>query len=229
MTASAAIARLRFGPGLTCEQVARVIERVTARAERGGVEPDRLIVVGGRATAAEDIVRVRRKFHGKADWIASPAADIVVELQPVGLQLSAQATNIPAPTPAPTPAPAPPSAAVSAPPSSALPAPSSDVLGDAIRERLLEVIDPDLGINIVDLGFYRRLRVEDEIAIITMTLTSAACPVTGVMEDQIRTELAAEPPLWRDFRIEWEWIPSWCPADITLDGREQLQAIGFTI
>ncbi|MFE5023000.1 metal-sulfur cluster assembly factor [Streptomyces sp. NPDC056656] len=100
----------------------------------------------------------------------------------------------------------------------------------ALRERLLDVIDPDLGINVVDLGFVRRVAVDHTTAVLTMTLTSAACPLTGVMEDQIRKELleGAE-PLVHDFRIDWEWTPAWTPAEISAEGREQLRAIGFTI
>ena len=97
-----------------------------------------------------------------------------------------------------------------------------------MRAALSEVVDPDLGVNIVDLGFVRAVTLEGQTAVITMTLTSAACPLTGVMEEQIRTGLAA---LGRagNFRIDWQWIPAWQPADITDSGREQLRAIGFSI
>ena len=57
---------------------------------------------------------------------------------------------------------------------------------------------------------------------------SAACPLTNVMESQIRTELAQVRGVG-DFRVDWQWIPAWRPADITDGGREQLRAIGFTI
>ena len=82
--------------------------------------------------------------------------------------------------------------------------------------------------NIVDLGFVRAVTAEGQTAVIAMTLTSAACPLTGVMENQIRTELA---PLGciEDFRVDWQWVPAWRPADITDSGREQLRAVGFTI
>ena len=97
-----------------------------------------------------------------------------------------------------------------------------------MRDALAEVIDPDLGVNIVDLGFVRGVAVEGRTAVITMTLTSAACPLTGVLEDQIRAGLA---PLGcvDDFRVDWQWIPAWRPADITEGGRDQLRAIGFTV
>ena len=71
-------------------------------------------------------------------------------------------------------------------------------------------------------------RFQQRTAVITMTLTSAACPLTGVLENQIRTELA---PLEHidAFRVDWQWIPAWRPADMTDSGREQLRVIGFTI
>ena len=97
-----------------------------------------------------------------------------------------------------------------------------------MRDALAEVIDPDLGVNIVDLGFVRDVALDGRTAVITMTLTSAACPLTGVLEDQIRAGLV---PLGcvDEFRVDWQWIPAWRPADITDSGREQLRAIGFTI
>ncbi|MGQ0575541.1 MAG: hypothetical protein ACT4RN_15255 [Pseudonocardia sp.] len=55
-----------------------------------------------------------------------------------------------------------------------------------------------------------------------MTLTPAACPLTGVMEVQIRSVLAE---IGTDFVVEWEWLPTWRPRDISEDGREQLRAI----
>ena len=82
--------------------------------------------------------------------------------------------------------------------------------------------------NIVDLGFVRAVTVQERTAVITMTLTSAACPLTGILEDQIRTELAPLDGI-DGFRVDWQWIPAWRPADITDSGREQLRAIGFTI
>ena len=96
----------------------------------------------------------------------------------------------------------------------------------AVREALFDVIDPDLGVNIVDLGFVRAVAVEGRTAVIVMTLTSAACPVSGVMEDQIRAGLALLGGI-EEVRIDWQWIPAWQPADMTDSGREQLRAIGF--
>src|ERR1700722_18192527 len=96
-----------------------------------------------------------------------------------------------------------------------------------VLEALRDVVDPELGINVVDLGLVYGVDVDAErIATIDMTLTSAACPLTDVIEDQAREALEG---LVTDFRINWVWLPPWGPESITEDGREQLRALGFNI
>ncbi len=96
-----------------------------------------------------------------------------------------------------------------------------------VLEALRDVVDPELGINVVDLGLVYGLDLDaDKLATIDMTLTSAACPLTDVIEDQAREALDG---LVSDFRINWVWMPPWGPENITDDGREQLRALGFNI
>ena len=96
-----------------------------------------------------------------------------------------------------------------------------------VLEALRDVVDPELGINVVDLGLVYGVDVDAErIATIDMTLTSAACPLTDVIEDQAREALDG---VVTDFRINWVWMPPWGPESITDDGREQLRALGFNI
>jgi metal-sulfur cluster biosynthetic enzyme/ribosomal protein L22 len=211
-------ARLRFGPGRTCEPLARLLDRAIVQAEAAGLRPDLLIVADGSVQAAEDIVRVRRKAHGVADWIHSPTCRVRIVLHPAGLH----ATSHPPAPPAPVTVPAP------EPPSAPTAPPVPAAAARAIQDALSGVIDPDLGVNIVDLGFVRAVTVQERTAVITMTLTSAACPLTGVLENQIQTELALLADI-DGFRVEWQWIPAWRPADMTESGREQLRAIGFTM
>ena len=214
-------ARLRFGPGRTCEPVARLLDRVIVQAEQAGLSPLRLIVASGSVQAGADIVRVRRKAHGTADWISSPTARVQISLQPAGLHRTATAGLAEPPAAAAPPAPAR--------DNDGTPDRSCDTAGVGdVREALLNVIDPDLGVSIIDLGFVRNVDVQGRTAVITMTLTSAACPLTGIMEDQIRTELAALADIG-DFRIDWVWLPPWRPADITDSGRDQLRDIGFRL
>jgi metal-sulfur cluster biosynthetic enzyme/ribosomal protein L22 len=209
-------ARLRFGPGRTCESLARLLDRAIVQAEGAGLDPALLIVAGGTARAAADIVRVHRKGYGLADWIASPTCRVRIMLRPAGLHATATADPPEPPEP-----PLPATLAADA------PAEPADERAAAVREALSDVIDPDLGVNIVDLGLVRAVAVQGRTAVITMTLTSAACPLTGVMENQIRTGLAALGCI-EDFRVDWQWVPAWRPADITDSGRQQLRAIGFS-
>ena len=95
-----------------------------------------------------------------------------------------------------------------------------------ILEALRDVVDPELGINVVDLGLIYGVLLEARIATIDMTLTSAACPLTDVIEEQAGEALK---DLVADFRINWVWMPPWGPESITDDGREQLRALGFNI
>jgi metal-sulfur cluster biosynthetic enzyme len=104
------------------------------------------------------------------------------------------------------------------------PAPPQD---DDILEALRDVVDPELGINVVDLGLIYGVSLdENRAATIDMTLTSAACPLTDVIEDQAAAALDG---LVSDFRINWVWMPPWGPDKITEDGREQLRALGFNV
>ncbi len=96
-----------------------------------------------------------------------------------------------------------------------------------ILEALRDVVDPELGINVVDLGLVYGVTLDGERNVsIDMTLTSAACPLTDVIEDQAREALEG---VVNDFRINWVWLPPWGPEHITDDGREQLRALGFNI
>lgn len=95
-----------------------------------------------------------------------------------------------------------------------------------LEEALRDVIDPELGINIVDLGLVYGITLDGDSAVADMTLTSAACPLTDMIEEQSR--LAVE-NLVKDFRINWVWLPPWGPEKITDDGREQLRALGFNV
>ena len=98
---------------------------------------------------------------------------------------------------------------------------------DEITEAMKDVIDPELGINVVDLGLVYDMKIDEgNIAVLDMTLTSAACPLQDVIEDQARQVLA---DLTSDVKINWVWMPPWGPNKITDEGREQLRAIGFTV
>ncbi|GAB3752432.1 MULTISPECIES: metal-sulfur cluster assembly factor [unclassified Yimella] len=96
-----------------------------------------------------------------------------------------------------------------------------------VEEAMRDVVDPELGINVVDLGLVYGITVDgDNNTVIDMTLTSAACPLTDVIEDQTHQALEG---LVSSARINWVWMPPWGPDKITDDGREQLRALGFNV
>src|SRR5215813_5271953 len=76
-----------------------------------------------------------------------------------------------------------------------------------VLEALRDVVDPELGVNVVDLGLVYGVTLGgDGVATIDMTLTSAACPLTDVIEEQAASALEG---LVTDFRINWVWLPPW--------------------
>ncbi len=98
---------------------------------------------------------------------------------------------------------------------------------DEVLEALHQVIDPEMGIDVVDLGLIYGLTVDEaDIAHLTMTLTSAACPLSAVIEGQIYDALR---DVVTDYQVEWVWLPPWTPALVSADGREQLASIGLNL
>lgn len=104
---------------------------------------------------------------------------------------------------------------------------SQGVTEDDVLEALRDVIDPELGINVVDLGLiYGVTFAEDDSAIVDMTLTSAACPLTDVLEQQINSVLSS---MVSSVALNWVWMPPWGPDRITEEGRDQLRSLGFNV
>lgn len=105
--------------------------------------------------------------------------------------------------------------------------PAGATTAEDVLEAMKDVVDPELGINVVDLGLVYGADVDEHSnTVLSMTLTSAACPLTDVIEDQTRAALDG---IVNDFRIEWVWMPPWGPDKITDDGREMLRALGFNV
>lgn len=97
-------------------------------------------------------------------------------------------------------------------------------------ERLQEVIDPELGVNIWDLGLVYDLGVgtseQGNHLEIKMTLTTAACPLSDIIEEEIGKALDGA---FASYRVHWVWMPPWDPSRVSDDGREMLRALGFQL
>ena len=91
-----------------------------------------------------------------------------------------------------------------------------------VRALLRTVIDPELGVNIVDLGLVYDVATgsQGQVAI-EMTLTTPGCPLGGFLDDQIRACLAQLPQV-SDVRVQLVWEPPWDPAGMSEQAKKQL-------
>ncbi|MCU0971442.1 MAG: metal-sulfur cluster assembly factor [Gammaproteobacteria bacterium] len=87
----------------------------------------------------------------------------------------------------------------------AAPLPSPDSLRDALRE----VIDPEAGMNIVDLGLVYDVAVRADGVRVVMTTTSPACPVGELIADEVEAALRAAVPADMPVDVTLTWSPAW--------------------
>jgi metal-sulfur cluster biosynthetic enzyme len=105
---------------------------------------------------------------------------------------------------------------------------------DALREALRAVLDPEIGINIIDLGLVYGVRTEPPTddrpgrAHVTMTLTSMGCPLTELLHQQCTLVLARLPGI-DDVDVDFTFTPPWSTDMISVDAREELRAMGFNV
>lgn len=96
----------------------------------------------------------------------------------------------------------------------------------ALWDALLTVEDPELGVDIVNLGLVRDLSVRERFVSVTMTLTSVACPLADELERRIQ-EALGEISGVEKVRVGFTFEPPWTPEAITEDGRDQLMTLGY--
>lgn len=97
----------------------------------------------------------------------------------------------------------------------------SDEQGRQVYELLHEVIDPEVGVNIVDLGLVYGVRVADRVAYVRMTLTTPGCPLGSYIDDSIRRALGRLPDV-DDTDLDLVWDPPWTPEMMTDEAKRQL-------
>jgi len=93
-----------------------------------------------------------------------------------------------------------------------------------IREALHHVLDPEIGVNIVDLGLVYRIEVEGRRARITMTMTSPTCPLGDYLKDFVTSAIRQHVPDVVDVDVNLAWEPPWDPAMMSDEARRQLDA-----
>jgi metal-sulfur cluster biosynthetic enzyme len=98
-------------------------------------------------------------------------------------------------------------------------------LESQIWDALHSVYDPDLGIDIVNLGLVYDVRADkSKNAVIDITLTTPACPLTDMIEGEI---VGALEGIVLRFKLNWVWSPPWSLDRITEEGRAELQSLGM--
>ncbi len=92
---------------------------------------------------------------------------------------------------------------------------------DQIMEALHGVIDPEIGINIVDLGLIYNLDIKNDSVVVTMTLTTPGCPMHSSMAEGVERAIKhLEPNLNSEVNLVWE--PKWTPDMMTDYAKDQL-------
>ncbi len=92
---------------------------------------------------------------------------------------------------------------------------------EMVREALREVIDPEIGVNIVDLGMVYEIGIEEQKATITMTLTTPMCPLSEYIDAAVKEALEPVPGI-QDVEVNLVWKPPWTPAMMSEDAKLEL-------
>jgi iron-sulfur cluster assembly accessory protein len=93
---------------------------------------------------------------------------------------------------------------------------------ETVREALREVIDPEVGINIVDLGLVYGLDIQKDIVRVRMTMTTPACPMSEQIQRDAEDRILATSPAARMVDIDLVWDPPWSPEMISDEAKQML-------
>jgi FeS assembly SUF system protein len=102
----------------------------------------------------------------------------------------------------------------------------------ATREEIVEVLkscyDPEIPVNIWDLGLIYDIAQEDARVKIQMTLTALGCPIGPVLAEEIRDKVGQLPGV-EEVEVEIVFSPPWTPERLTDEGRLALQSMGYPV
>ena len=97
------------------------------------------------------------------------------------------------------------------------------VTEEMVREALLDVYDPEIPVNVVDLGLIYELRIEDDEVFVTMTMTAPGCPFGDQLSEDARERIMSVTGA-KNAHINMVSIPPWSPEMMSEDARK---AMGF--
>ena len=96
-----------------------------------------------------------------------------------------------------------------------------EALQDAVIEALKEIYDPEIPVNIYDLGLIYGVEINGGHALVTMTLTTPHCPVAESMPGEVELRVGAVPGIG-DAEVNLVWDPPWGPDKMTDEARLEL-------
>ncbi len=113
------------------------------------------------------------------------------------------------------------------------PTPGERVDADRLRAACLEALkvvrDPEIPVNVVDLGLVYRLDVDDDGAVdVDMTLTSMGCPVQDMIQADVELACMKVEGVQK-VTVEFVWSPPWSTDKMTDDGKKQMRMFGFNL
>ncbi len=91
-----------------------------------------------------------------------------------------------------------------------------------IYQALHEVLDPEVGVNVVDLGLVYEVTHQDGDVRVRMTMTTPACPLGSLLHDEVEGAIRDRLPDARSVEVEITFDPPWTQDRITPEGRRQL-------
>jgi phenylacetate-CoA oxygenase PaaJ subunit len=101
-------------------------------------------------------------------------------------------------------------------------------LQERVWSALAEIDDPEMPINLVDLGVVYGVALEDRTVRVRLTFTAMGCPASDMIIGDIRERLLAEPGV-DEVAIDVVWDPPWSSSRMTSEGRETLRAWGLSV
>jgi FeS assembly SUF system protein len=79
-----------------------------------------------------------------------------------------------------------------------------------IKENLKKIYDPEIPMNIVDLGLIYRVEWNETDVMVRMTLTAPGCPVAGILAEEVKTAVEKVPGV-KSAQVDMVWEPPWTP------------------
>ncbi len=92
---------------------------------------------------------------------------------------------------------------------------------DQVMQRLEEVIDPEIGLNIVEMGLIYGVEIKEDSVNVKMTLTAPGCPLQNTLVAIAKDSLQQIPGI-KDVKIEIVWDPPWHPSMLSEDAKKKL-------